>query len=65
LRLFTTAWKAAALRFCLATELENFWSSAASQSAATWSGHRDINTVPLAACLAPQGTLSDHIMERG
>jgi hypothetical protein len=41
----------------LAAKLEDFWSSPASQSAATWTGHRDINAVTLAACLAPQGTL--------
>jgi hypothetical protein len=41
----------------LASEIENFWLSAASQAAVTWSGHRDINVVTLAACLAPDGAL--------
>lgn len=41
----------------LAARLEDFWSSPASQSAATWTAHRDINAVTLAACLAPQGAL--------
>lgn len=41
----------------LASEIEDFWLSPASQSAATWSDHRDINVVTLAACLAPDGAL--------
>jgi hypothetical protein len=41
----------------LASEVEDFWLSAASQSAGTWTGHRDINAVTLAACLAPDGAL--------
>jgi hypothetical protein len=41
----------------LAAELENFWLRPASQSAATWTSHRDINAVTLAACLAPDGAL--------
>jgi hypothetical protein len=41
----------------LAEELENFWLAPANQSAATWSAHRHINAVTLAACLAPEGAL--------
>ena len=41
----------------LAATLEHFWSGAASQSAQTWTAHRDINAVTLAACLAPDGAL--------
>jgi hypothetical protein len=41
----------------LAAELEDYWLDPANQSAATWTGHRDINAVTLAACLSPQGAV--------
>jgi hypothetical protein len=41
----------------LAATLEDFWLDPRHQSAPTWSAHRDINAVTLAACLAPQGAL--------
>lgn len=41
----------------LTAELEDFWLDPVNQSAATWTGHRDINAVTLAACLAPYGAL--------
>jgi hypothetical protein len=41
----------------LGAQLEDFWLAPANQSAPTWTGHRDINAVTLAACLAPQGAL--------
>jgi hypothetical protein len=41
----------------VAALLEDYWLDARNQAAPTWSGHRDINAVTLAACLAPQGAL--------
>jgi hypothetical protein len=41
----------------LASELEDFWLDPANQRARTWTGHRDINAVTLAACLAPEGVI--------
>jgi hypothetical protein len=41
----------------LAVELEDFWLDPVNQASTTWTGHRDINAVTLAACLAPQGAL--------
>lgn len=41
----------------LTGQLEDFWLDPVNQSAATWSGHRDINAVTLAACLSPQGVI--------
>jgi hypothetical protein len=41
----------------LAAALEDFWLDPLHQSAPTWTGHRDINAVTLAACLAPAGAL--------
>ena len=41
----------------LAARLEQFWLDPVNQAAPTWTGHRDINAVTLAACLAPQGAL--------
>jgi len=41
----------------LAAELADFWLDPLNQAAPTWTGHRDINAVTLAACLAPQGAL--------
>ena len=41
----------------LARQLEDFWLDPASQSAETWTSHRDINAVTLAASLAPNGVL--------
>jgi hypothetical protein len=51
--------KADRLERCVpfAAELEDFWLEPLNQAAATWTGHRDINAVTLAACLAPQGAL--------
>jgi hypothetical protein len=43
--------------FPLAAALENFWLDPVNHAAPTWTGHRDINAVTLAACLAPQGAL--------
>jgi hypothetical protein len=40
-----------------ASMLEDFWLDPVNQAAATWTEHRDINAVTLAACLAPQGAL--------
>jgi hypothetical protein len=37
--------------------LEDFWLAPASRSAPSWTAHRDINAVTLAACLAPEGTV--------
>jgi hypothetical protein len=42
----------------LADQLEQFWLSPRHQAAASWVEHRDINAVTLAACLAPEGSLS-------
>ena len=42
----------------LAARLEDFWLEPAHQAAASWTEHRDINAVTLAACLAPEGTLN-------
>ncbi len=39
----------------LARELEAFWLDPGNQAAPTWTGHRDINAVTLAASLAPEG----------
>jgi hypothetical protein len=41
----------------LASEIEDFWLSPINQSAGTWTGHRDINVVTLATCLASDGAL--------
>ncbi|HEY3074364.1 MAG TPA: hypothetical protein VGJ74_04225 [Burkholderiales bacterium] len=41
----------------LAEKLEDFWLEPAHQAAASWTEHRDINAVTLAACLAPDGAL--------
>lgn len=38
--------------------IENFWLQAAHQSAKTWRGHKDINSVMLATSLSPDGYLS-------
>jgi hypothetical protein len=43
----------------LARELEDFWLDPASQLSPTWTGHRDINAVSLAASLAPDGMLGE------
>ncbi len=37
--------------------IEGFWLDAKNRKSATWTGHRDINTVMLAASLAPEGFL--------
>jgi hypothetical protein len=42
----------------LADQLEQFWLSPRHQAATSWIEHRDINAVTLAACLAPEGSLS-------
>jgi hypothetical protein len=42
----------------LAAALANFWLDQDNQSSSTWTGHRDINAVTLAACLAPDGVLT-------
>ena len=42
----------------LAQRLEDFWLEPAQQAVPSWTEHRDINAVTLAACLAPEGTLS-------
>jgi hypothetical protein len=42
----------------LAQRLEDFWLVPTHQTARSWTEHRDINAVTLAACLAPEGTLS-------
>jgi hypothetical protein len=42
----------------LADELVQFWVKPTHQAAASWIEHRDINAVTLAACLAPEGSLS-------
>jgi hypothetical protein len=41
----------------LSAALEDFWLDQDNQSSSTWTGHRDINAVTLAACLAPDGLL--------
>ncbi len=41
----------------LAAALEEFWLDPPNQAAATWTGHRNINAVTLAACLAPEGAI--------
>lgn len=41
----------------LAKALEDFWLEPANQAAPSWTAHRDINAVTLAACLAPEGSL--------
>jgi len=41
----------------LAKTLEEFWLDPAHQAAPSWTEHRDINAVTLAACLAPEGSL--------
>jgi hypothetical protein len=41
----------------LAAMLEDFWLDPNNQSSSTWTEHRDINAVTLAACLAPDGAL--------
>jgi hypothetical protein len=41
----------------LAQQIETFWSDSSNRLSSTWSDHRDINTVMLAASLAPQGYL--------
>ena len=41
----------------LATQLEDFWLDPAHQAVPSWTEHRDINAVTLAACLAPAGAL--------
>lgn len=41
----------------LAAKLEDYWLDPENQAAETWTGHRDINAVTLAACLAPEGAL--------
>lgn len=43
----------------VAAELEEFWLAASSQAGHTWTAHRDINAVSLAACLAPRGVLEN------
>jgi hypothetical protein len=42
----------------LADTLEKFWLAPANQAAQSWAGHRDINSVTLAASLAPEGALA-------
>jgi hypothetical protein len=42
----------------LAQRLEDFWLEPSHQAVPSWTEHRDINAVTLAACLAPEGTLS-------
>src|SRR5207237_1061728 len=41
----------------LAKALEDFWLQSANQAASTWTAHADINSVTLAAALAPRGSL--------
>jgi hypothetical protein len=41
----------------LASQLEAFWLDPLHQAVETWTDHRDINAVTLAACLAPAGAL--------
>lgn len=41
----------------IAAMLEDFWLDPNSQASPTWTGHRHINAVTLAACLAPEGAL--------
>ena len=41
----------------LAAEIEAFWCDPRNREAATWTAHRDINEVMLAAALAPDGFL--------
>lgn len=41
----------------LGDDIESFWRHPEHRHAATWSAHRDINAVMLAACLAPDGFL--------
>jgi hypothetical protein len=41
----------------LAAALEDAWLAPGADRVATWTGHRDINAVTLAACLAPEGFL--------
>jgi hypothetical protein len=41
----------------MAQALEEFWLDPASEAASTWTAHRDINAVTLAASLAPRGSL--------
>lgn len=41
----------------LAEALEDFWLDPANQAAQTWTAHRDINAVTLAASLAPEGMM--------
>jgi hypothetical protein len=41
----------------IAARLEDFWLDPANQAVATWTGHRAINAVTLAACLTPEGAL--------
>lgn len=44
-------------RFVLAGDIERTWLDAANQTHQSWTEHRDINEVMLAACLAPAGYL--------
>jgi hypothetical protein len=41
----------------LAGDIETFWLDPAQQGSATWTEHRDINTVMLATSLVPDGYL--------
>ena len=44
-------------RHVLAAKIEDYWRDAENQRSPTWTGRRDINTVSLAASLAPFGAL--------
>jgi hypothetical protein len=41
----------------LGRTLEDFWREPGNQAGPSWTAHRDINAVTLAACLAPEGAL--------
>jgi hypothetical protein len=42
----------------LGDDIESFWRHPEHRNTATWAEHRDINSVMLAACLAPDGFLA-------